>query len=200
MTSSEDTCTPATPVMADTYWMRQSTAPSKSSDRSLPSPSRVRSPSVSAPSILNRKREPKIKNCDLNSDPLEPMMEKEKKEKVNKKVDILKINHVQSDTKTDPNTTLPGSVVTNSTVTKNMTNSVKTVINANSINSNSISKNHVPPNSKSDGDLLKVSKVQNNHVPNSHSENFLKNQDQCCTGFATANGKPSFNANNCVLI
>lgn len=175
-TSSDGTMTPETPIMADIYWMRQSTAPTKISQRVIPSATRRRSPSNSAPTILTKKLDAK-----------------QHRRKNSKKAEILKINHIPSE-ETDQSTNLPGTVISNSnSLSLNM--AVKTNSIVNSV------KNHVPPNSKSDGDLLAVSKGQNNHIPNSHSETYLKNNEQCCApGFGTSNGKPAFNSNNCVLI
>lgn len=153
----------STPLVADVYWMRQTTAPTKSKQQiAIPSASRIRSPSNSAPSILNsRRKENFIKET------------KNKRKNSAKKVDIFKINHVGiSNNETDEATNIPGTL-------------------------------NPPPNSKSDGDLLAVTKINNianNHIPNSHSESYLKKQEQCCTGFGTANGKPTFTSNNCVLI
>lgn len=162
--------------------MRESTAPCKTGTRQIPSSTRRRSPSNSAPSILNPQRRPHRRR---NS----------------QKVDILKINHTEE---TDETTELPGSVTSppkeNNVVPQN---SVIPKLQ------NSVGQNHhPPPNSKSDGDLLSVTKnIQmnnHNHVPNSYSETYIKkhnDQEQCCTSFTTtANGKPHFNANNCVLI
>lgn len=172
--------TPVTPLVPHIYWMRQTTAPTKTANRNIPSSSRRRSPSNSAPTILNaQKRGTKDR----------------RKSSSNNKVDILKINHITTEA-TDETTELPGSII--SPPKEN------NVIPLNSIvNRNSVVQNHVaPPNSKSDGDLLAVSKNMNNHIPNSHSESYLKKheQEQCCTSFTTSNGKPHFNANNCILI
>lgn len=156
-TLSRSSSTPETPLVTDIYWMRQATAPSKSYERTLPSATRRRSPSCSAPSIFNRKK------SNVES--------KNSKKSSLDQVDILKINHNTSmDDDTDNNTNLPGTPI---------------------------------PNSRSDGNLLSVKKIYvNNHIPNSHSETTFvnKNHEQCCTGFGTANGKPTFNSNNCVLI
>lgn len=168
--------TPTSPLVCDIYWMRQSTAPSKSSQHSIPSATRHRSPSNSAPSKLNTRKNALVKE------------DKRRKSSI-RKADILKINHIQDDDVTDETTDLPGTL--NPPKLPNPPNPP--------INKHIAPLNGVPPNSRSDGDLLAVSK-QNNHIANSHSDGFLKQHEQCCTGFGTTNGKPTFNANNCVLI